>query len=624
MGNGVQDLAIKSRESIDALSREIDRLRAEHEAKLQELSKLRRVNLGPDTLREFLRRPYVIGPSTKSDTLNVYVPKWYDLQVGWPSDLSNESFNVFEVNHYTQWFGEVPEEMREELRLPKPEPLHITDGVLSFPEEYEPVVATRYGRYLTSIGKGKARIKTGREFDVIAEIIDRGSLPFEPHPVDPADLREPQVNFKLEDKYAFQREPVDIFMKYGMVGIYYFPGSGKSFVIMYILDSLKGKKAIIAPTRLIIDQWVKEYLPKYAPRLLDETEVCTYHAWPKLKNKEFTCVAYDECVFLPADTFARLSTLRTKYRIGACATPERADGRTNYVISLTGPPRGMNWKTLMQIMGKTYHEVNVYVVKNRGEKISRVRELTDFKEKTLIFSDSIDFGKQIAHKLGVPHIHGATKSRLEPLKEQNVIVASRVADYGVSIQNLEHIVEADFLFGSVRQEIQRGGRLMHSLARVRRHDVLFTEDEYFRHRKRLSGLMAKGFKINVRTWVREPLRMLEAPARRARIRAARTQRPAASTVPPQIISTAGEKPILDERTRVNRELINFLLRTPYAKSKQGLEMGDFVEILKRSHVQFNYEALKSMVKSMFKSQQIDSARISEHRRRYYVKETLVV
>lgn len=614
----IEELVNRTKSDIDSLDQEINRLKREHESKLRELGQIHRVTLTPEAFREFLKKPYVIGPSTKSDTLNVYVPKWYDLQVGWPSDLTNESYNVFEVNHYTQWFGEVPDEMRDELCLPKPEPLHITDGVLSFPDEYEPVVTTKYGKYLTSIGKGKARIKTGKEFDVIAEIIERGSLPFEPHQVDPADLREPQVNFNFDGKYSFQRGAVDVFMKYGMAGVYFFPGSGKSFVIMYILDSLKGKKAIIAPTRMIIDQWVKEYLPKYAPRLLDETEVCTYLAWNKLKDKEFTCIAYDESVFLPADTFARLSTLRTKYRIGACATPERADGRTNFVIALTGPTVGMNWKTLMQLMGKTYHEVNVYVVRGRAEKLSRVRELTDASEKTLIFSDSLEFGKQIARKLGVPFVYGATKHRLEALKEQNVIVASRVADYGVSIQNLEHIIEADFLFGSVRQEIQRGGRLMHSLARIRKHDILFTEEEYFRYRKRLGGLMAKGFKVNVRTYVREPLSFGHAP-RRFLPRRASTP----STAPPQVVATAGKMPILDERTSVNRDTIKFLLRTPYAKSKQGLTVGDMVEIFRKSHISFSYENLKSLVKAMFKRRELDGARVGVRNRRYYLKETLV-
>jgi superfamily II DNA or RNA helicase len=42
------------------------------------------------------------------------------------------------------------------------------------------------------------------------------------------------------------------------------------------------------------------------------------------------------------------------------------------------------------------------------------------------------------------------------------MIVSRIADHGVSIDDLEVVLEADFLFGSRRQQIQRTGRLFWS------------------------------------------------------------------------------------------------------------------------------------------------------------------
>ncbi|MFQ6052146.1 MAG: DEAD/DEAH box helicase [Candidatus Hydrothermarchaeota archaeon] len=596
------------------LEKEVTQLKNEYVEKLKELSKIHKIDLDSEEFKKFLKKSWASVPTRKRNEWWLIIPKWIKFSAGW-LDHSDETYNYSIINRYTSWFGEMPEWMREEFGFKKPLDLRVTDGVLSFPEGFEEIIHSRYGGYLTSVGKGKARIKTGKEFDLIANIIESGCLPFVPKPVSGEDLREPQVNFTLSGKYSFQMDAFKKFLETGAVGIYWFTGSGKSFFAMYALDSLNGLKAIITPTRTLIDQW-KEYLEKYAPRLLDETIICTYHAWEKIKEKEFTCVVFDESVFLPANTFARLSTLKTKYRIGLTATPHRMDGRTNYVIALTGFPLGQDWSSLMKILGKTYHEVNVHVLKNQTEKIRRVKELVDFDKKTLIFSDGIDFGKTIARKLNTPFIYGATKKRLEVLRKQNVIVVSRVADYGISLKDLEHIIEADFLFSSIRQEVQRSGRLLHSMSKVRVHDILMTEEEFYKYRRRLHGLVEKGFKINIQTFVREPLKLFDAPRR---IRKPRTKKPISiKRIKEPRISEEKRKiakgfiekkikkivKIVNEITPLERRVLKFLIisrRKPFKRISQALgeeiNRGNISRLIKNKLVKLDTHGVNYNIKN---------------------------
>src|SRR3990167_5900565 len=111
------------------------------------------------------------------------------------------------------------------------------------------------------------------------------------------------------------------------------------------------------------------------------------------------------------------------------ASPYREDGRHSYIFALTGFPIGLNWQDLMKLLGKKYHDINVYIF------------------------DKIEIGERLANILGVPFIHGATKNRIEIAKESKVFIASRVMEMGISIKDLEHIIEVDFLFGSKREEI---------------------------------------------------------------------------------------------------------------------------------------------------------------------------
>jgi len=203
---------------------------------------------------------------------------------------------------------------------------------------------------------------------------------------------------------------------------------------------------------------------------------------------------------LPADTFSRLATLDCKYRLGQSATPMREDHRENFVFALTGYPLGLAWQDLMKILGKKYHDINVYIVANLQQKINLVTNLLDKESKTIIYVNLIDIGTKIANLLGVPFIHGATKNRIQIAKESKIFVASRVMELGISLKDLENIIEVDFLFGSRREQVQRTGRLFHS-AVAKKHDIIMTKEEFEKYGKRLHGLVEKGFRINLKPMV---------------------------------------------------------------------------------------------------------------------------
>ena len=461
-----------------------------------------------EIMKPFLKHPYKIIPSKRANEYYVCVPKFIDFQIGWlDPNLSDNVWNVFIINKFTQWFEPLPSELKEELKLPEAKGMFIENSNLIFPENLTEKVKKELGQYLENIERGKARVKPASEFFLLAELINKGELPFRFSSVDKADLREPNVKFDFSGKWSFQKEAIDKFLQYGHIGIFWFTSAGKSFPAMYIMDIIKGKKALVVPNLTVKEQWIN-YFKQYAPNLLNEVEIYTYlggGTYGKMLGKEYSLIVYDEVHMLPADTFCRLATIRTKYVVGLSATPTREDHREDYVISLTGVPLGQRWKDLIQLLGKEYHKINVYVVQSEPAKLKKVKEIFKPDKKTIIYSWRLDLGERIAQMLNLPFISGTTsgKKRLEVLKESKSLVASSIVDLGVSVKDLENIIEVSGLFGSRREELQLSGRLFHSELKEKEHSIIMTIDEFYSYKKRLTGLSEKGFHINLIPCVKE-------------------------------------------------------------------------------------------------------------------------
>jgi len=406
---------------------------------------------------------------------------------------------LIERNGKPVWCGN---SIRKEVKLPDPMKITMIDGSINFEEGKEEEIRKKFGSYLTTVSKGSGKVKVGSEYDLIAEIIKTGALPFAPHPVDKKDIRQSSGKIKFEGKYAFQKEAIEKFMQYGCLSVHYMTGGGKDIISTHLLDIIKVDNLpnlYVAPNLTILEQMKKEYFPNFAPRLLAEIEnkqliLSSYQNYENLKDKEYGLIIFSENHTLPANTFSKLATLRTKYRLGASASPYRNDGRTELIWALSGIPIGMAWRDIMKMLGKEYHDIYVHVLSNLNEKFKKTYELFDANKKTLIFTWRLDIGRKIAETLGIPFVSGETKNRLEIIKNNKAFVISSVGELGISIKDLEHIIEVDFLYGSLREEIQRTGRLLHSEeAKAKRHDILFTEEEFYKYGKRLRSLEEKGF-----------------------------------------------------------------------------------------------------------------------------------
>jgi DNA excision repair protein ERCC-3 len=83
---------------------------------------------------------------------------------------------------------------------------------------------------------------------------------------------------------------------------------------------------------------------------------------------------------------------------------------------------------------------------------------------------------------------------MDTFEQNQVMIGSRVADEGLSLTELDVVIEIDFHGGSRRQEAQRYGRAMHGES-TGEHIILMTDTEYENHSKRLLALEEQGINI---------------------------------------------------------------------------------------------------------------------------------
>jgi len=492
--NRLQQIMSEAGELFAWLSREIEELKDKQSMELQALAEqLGYTKVNPELFRNFFNKPYVILPR-KENEWYLIVPRFIDLQLGWLWQQT-PSFNIFLVNRYIDWLYPLPPELKRQLGFKEPpfKPIVDEDHLICKPEETD-LAWERYKKYLLRReAPGKIRVKKRAHFNLICELIKDGILPFKPKPVDPEDILDRTPNFKLRD---YQKEAWTYFISFGNIGVYWPGGAGKRWFALYAMTRLKGKKLVIVPTRTLQEEW-NQLIKALTPIRQDEVEVICYASAPKVMKKEYTLTVFDEHHRLPANTYARLALIRTKYRIGTTATPWREDGRVDLIFALTGYPLGLSWEKFlkMKVISKPY--VEVIIVPSLAEKFRVLDELVKLhQDKTMIFSDSLKLGERISQKYGFPFVHGGTSKRLQVIKGNPVTVVSRVGDEGIDITDLKTIIEFSFLFGSRRQQAQRTGRLLHSRFKGQ-HYILMTSEEYAKYKKRLYSLYERGFQIKL-------------------------------------------------------------------------------------------------------------------------------
>ena len=463
----------------------------------------------------------------RKDVITLSFRAFIDIQAGW-LDQQDESYNKFLISRYVDYLGEIPELIKKELGWKPPPALELENGIITgnsndldnFLKKHRSIISSRAGNKLIP--------KKNKHFELLAALIKEGVLPFKRQSVSKELLIDGRCDIELRE---YQKEAWKRFLEYSNVGIFYPASVGKSFFGVWALTKIKGPNLVAVPTVMIKEMWEQRIALHTDLKLNEDVFVCTYQSaiskFSKAKN-EFGIRIVDEVHHIPANEFSRLSTIPSQTSIGLTASPQREDHREEFIFALTGQPIGLSWQYFRELNLIREPVCHVWLVKGFEQKIRLIEHLITNK-KSLIFCDSIELGKMVSSRFSIPHVYGATKKdRLTTIQESDAVVVSRVGDEGVSLPDVEQIIEISWLGRSRRQELQRFTRLLHSLERMEpAYHILMTADEYARDRKRLFSVMDKGFKVEIhREGVSE--RTLEATekTRAPRIRPV-TQRPIA-------------------------------------------------------------------------------------------------
>jgi len=453
----------------------------------------------PELHKEFLKEPYFVSP-VKDGIWRVAVPKFIKFSIGF-YEYSTNTYNAFLVNKMAHFFGEIPLDLQDKFKFKEKMPLKIFDGMLLTGNESQEEAWNRYKKHLSKReGSDRIRIKRGHQFNLFGNLLEDGILPYFAQPITKEFLRTPKTDIQLK---PFQMEAWELFKQKGAIGVYWLMGSGKTFLGLYALANIKGKKLVVVPGATLREQWIRR-LKELTTIPSHEVKVVTYsllsntssRLGEKIRNDEYSLVIYDECHYLPAKTYGKLSLLKTKYRIGLSATPYREDGQAWKIIALTGHPTGMNWDRLFSLGVVKKPDITLYLGKTMKDKWNKLTELLEIPIKTIVFCDSIDLGQKLSKQFEYPFVSGETnhKDRIDIIANSQISFVSRVGDQGLSL-DISRVIEFDFLFGSRRQEIQRMGRTMHS-GKKGQHIILMTTEEYDNHHKRVDILEHKGLRVD--------------------------------------------------------------------------------------------------------------------------------
>ena len=177
------------------------------------------------------------------------------------------------------------------------------------------------------------------------EVIDETGL------LKPKPIREDlSLSYQLR---PYQREALEAWMANKMRGVIALPtGAGKTIVALAAIAELKAPTLIVVYTREQLKQWMEKIREGLglAPwevgayygeeKRIAPVTVTTYQtAWRRsgeLADK-FSLLIVDEVHHLPADKFRLIAeNILAPYRMGLSATPERSDGKHEYLFRLMG------------------------------------------------------------------------------------------------------------------------------------------------------------------------------------------------------------------------------------------------------------------------------------------------
>lgn len=284
---------------LEELRREVEQEEQELQRELQRLVELE--DIDEDALNSFIEKPYTMVPRGENEAL-IIVPRWIPFNVGW-LERQDQSYNHFVVNKYVNWISELPEEIQDSVGIDKKfEEATVDDDMIEFADEEErdrawDDLGGRDGGLYRRQDTDKIQIKSGKEFEVIAELIENGNLPFSPNPVSEDNLRSEPSDISLR---PYQERAWEKFLDTGMIGVYWPPGAGKTFLALYAGDRIPGQKLVVVPQKTLEEQW-NERINEVCTHP-DEWDVRTYQYLTHGDNMEeyndgdLAFTTFDECL----------------------------------------------------------------------------------------------------------------------------------------------------------------------------------------------------------------------------------------------------------------------------------------------------------------------------------------
>jgi DNA excision repair protein ERCC-3 len=493
-------------------------------------------NLNDDTslltrderFRDFMDRPYAVIPTTKREERGaggeksylLVSPKWTSFRAGW-LESQTETYNIFRIDRYAAWSGLVPDELKEDLDLtPRYSTIKILqNGDYLVGNELEIENAwERYRDYLLRKEKNIGiRIKSAASarFNLASKLISDGVIPWISRTVNQSWRWSSNISLR-----PYQKEAMDFFVSHGTTTLVYPFGAGKTLFGVQAISCVSDRTLVVVPSVSHIAVWqkyIEEHLlknnndskPKPRVALLyggskkdalkySDIIISTYEsALTHLTNQRFKLLIFDECHHFPANTYSRLAFLDADYRLGLSGSPYREDGRSELIYVLSGHPYGSDWDRLFEEGWVRRPEIMLHIT---SAKIALLQSLLQsLKGNTVVFSDSLTLGEEASRIAGLPFIFGehTLKERIEALNKHKRFVCSRIFDEGMDMPDVKNIIELDFLGGSRRQQLQRVGRLMHSIIDGVEYHLLMSPEELQKYEKRLYGLYSRQFKIKV-------------------------------------------------------------------------------------------------------------------------------
>lgn len=462
--------------------------------------------VNPDFMKEWQDHMYFLyqEKGMKDYEWKIAIPKFADsihfgMLIG-----EQPGHRIFLVSRYIDMVYDLPEWLREKIGAKKDElDIKLDLSTMQLKGKDVSKVQEKYAKFLKK-ENGRTVVDKEQYFELLAQMIEDGIKPFEDKPI-PEDLF---VNRKCEIELRdYQKKAWDKLKKKSRLFVCWPPSAGKTYYTIYMQAHIKGPHLVAVPQRTLQEQWL-ERLELYTDlkvndsttdRAMQESDVSvlTYQAAIKHAHKiKWTSISIDEGHHLPANEFSKLAGIDRVVTLGLSATPHREDGRERYLFALYGEGEGIDWENMKKLGIIKNPDLHVWIVKNEKDRMAKIDDLLRDDKRTMIFSDEIELGKIVSKKYDIPFIYGDSKERMNTIRMSKTFVISRVGDEGISLPDVERVIEISFLKGSRRQELQRFTRLLHSKNEsVGEGHIIFDPEEYTLYHKRLFGVMDRGFKI---------------------------------------------------------------------------------------------------------------------------------